>query len=363
MCPRHPRSSAVARQPRPLGPHAWTATVSLPGRSRERPPQLERVLAARRPPRCARGDAVLVDDRDPPQAASARLPEPEADLDAAVACAEAERRAAPRAADAGDAHLAPPPPPPWSSPRASAPPPRTRQDAAREGRGGSRPPVCGDLTDRRNGTLVRVSGERSSRSPWRSAHSTACTRSVTSICRKMFVRCVFTVFSLMPSRCAISLFGSPSSSSANTSRSRGEIPSSGSGASLASSRSRAAWGSSGAPPSAAARMPRTTSSAEAVLEEIAGGAGAQRRRDPAHVGERREDEHRRPGALLPDDAGRLDSVEHRHLEVHQDDVGRRACGTTRPPRRRSRPWRPLRDPAARRSRPRARRGRRRGRRR
>src|SRR4029079_10792869 len=49
--------------------------------------------------------------------------------------------------------------------------------------------------------------ERSGRRPWRSAQRTACRRSVTSICRKMLVRCVFTVFSLKARRGAIHMCG------------------------------------------------------------------------------------------------------------------------------------------------------------
>ena len=42
------------------------------------------------------------------------------------------------------------------------------------------------------------------------AQSAACVRSVTPICWKTRVRCAFTVFSLIPSSRAISLFGMPS---------------------------------------------------------------------------------------------------------------------------------------------------------
>jgi hypothetical protein len=51
---------------------------------------------------------VLVNDRDPPHAASARLPEPEANLDPAVVRAEAKRRGGTAPADAGDTHFATP---------------------------------------------------------------------------------------------------------------------------------------------------------------------------------------------------------------------------------------------------------------
>ena len=46
-----------------------------------------------------------MDDRDPPVAASARLPELEADLDSVVVRADAERRADASSAVAGDAHV------------------------------------------------------------------------------------------------------------------------------------------------------------------------------------------------------------------------------------------------------------------
>jgi hypothetical protein len=46
-----------------------------------------------------------VDDRDPPQAASSRLPEAETDLDPAVVRPNAERRRGATSAVAGDAYL------------------------------------------------------------------------------------------------------------------------------------------------------------------------------------------------------------------------------------------------------------------
>lgn len=71
----------------------------------QRPPQFEGVVATRRAPRRTSGDTVLVDDRRPPDAAPARLPEPEPQLDPAVARTEPERRACPAPAFAGDAHF------------------------------------------------------------------------------------------------------------------------------------------------------------------------------------------------------------------------------------------------------------------
>src|SRR5436305_10989979 len=72
---------------------------------REDPLQFEGVVGARRLGRGARGDAVLVDDRDPPHAASARLPEPEADLDPVVARPAAEQRRGASSAVADHAQL------------------------------------------------------------------------------------------------------------------------------------------------------------------------------------------------------------------------------------------------------------------
>ena len=56
--------------------------------------------------------------------------------------------------------------------------------------------------------------------PLRCAHRAAAVRSVTPIASKTFVRCALTVFSEIPSRRAICLFGSPSATSRRTSRSR-----------------------------------------------------------------------------------------------------------------------------------------------
>jgi hypothetical protein len=51
---------------------------------------------------------MLVNDCDPPHAASARLPEPEANLDPAVVRAKAKRRGGTAPANAGDTHFVTP---------------------------------------------------------------------------------------------------------------------------------------------------------------------------------------------------------------------------------------------------------------
>src|SRR5215218_6114235 len=63
-----------------------------------------------------------------------------------------------------------------------------------------------------------------------------------------------------------------------------------------------------------------------VLEEVAGGAGVEGVEDPRAIGERGEHHHLHllPGSL--DAASRLDPVEARHLEVHEDHVGVRVEG-------------------------------------
>ena len=155
------------------------------------------------------------------------------------------------------------------------------------------------------------------------------------------VRCDFTVFSLISSRRAISLFGSPSTSSAeHLALARREQLGSGSGSARASRTVRAARGSSGDSPRAAARMPSATSSAVDVLEQIAARARLERAQDPRAVGERREHEHRRLRAArracrrvasMPSSA--------RHVEVHEHDVGLELGARARRPPRRRRPCR------------------------
>lgn len=62
-----------------------------------------------------------------------------------------------------------------------------------------------------------------------------------------------------------------------------------------------------------------------VLEQVAAGAGLERAEDPRAVRERRQHEHGRGGMLGRDAAGRLDAVDARHVEIHQDDVRRTAA--------------------------------------
>ena len=109
----------------------------------------------------------------------------------------------------------------------------------------------------------------------------------------MLVRWDLTVFSLISSRRAISLFGIPSSSRENTSRSRGETPSSGSGALFASSNDRAARGSSGEPPCRRRADAAHDLVGGRVLQQVADRAGVERARDPPAIGERGEHEHGR----------------------------------------------------------------------
>src|SRR5262249_25667555 len=146
-------------------------------------------------------DAPLLHELHAPDAGGAALLELEPHLDAVVLGLQAQPRSCAAAARSGHAHVA----------AAAVIRQRGRRgdDERGEADGESskheksvRSPRAG-----RNGTLVPLHGARSSRSPWRSAHRTAWTRSVTPICRKMLVRCDFTVFSLMSSRRAISLFG------------------------------------------------------------------------------------------------------------------------------------------------------------
>src|SRR5437899_4075217 len=57
------------------------------------------------------------------------------------------------------------------------------------------------------------------------------------------------------------------------------------------------------------------------LEEIAGGAGAQRLGHVLLGGVHREDQDARAGGLFGDAGGRLEAVETRHGDVHDDDIG------------------------------------------
>ena len=91
------------------------------------------------------------------------------------------------------------------------------------------------------------------------------TRSSTPMRRYTLVRWDLTVFSLIPSRRAISLFGAPSATSASTSRSRFVSSSPGRRSARTARRAEAAFGESGDSPRAAARIPEMSSSGSASL--------------------------------------------------------------------------------------------------
>ena len=79
--------------------------------------------------------------------------------------------------------------------------------------GAARPaaqPSLSELCPRSRGRGSSCLRPRRSQDVLSLAQSAACVRSVTPICWKTLVRCAFTVFSLIPSRRAISLFGRPS---------------------------------------------------------------------------------------------------------------------------------------------------------
>ena len=81
-------------------------------------------------------------------------------------------------------------------------------------------------------------------------------------------------------------------------------------------------GSSGASPRAAARTAAVELVRLGVLQQVADRAGVERARGSAR--DRRTTSARRPprpGWVAAIARRRLDAVEHRHLEVHQDDVG------------------------------------------
>ena len=135
------------------------------------------------------------------------------------------------------------------------------------------------------------------------------------------MRWVLTVFSLIASSRAISLFGRPRATSASTSRSRSERSSSGEPAARSLEQRPAC-----------ARIERRLASRGGahrlselrglgVLEQVADRARVERAKDLLAVGERGEDDDGDVGLRGGDPPGRLDPVEHRHLEVHQHDVG------------------------------------------
>jgi hypothetical protein len=61
-----------------------------------------------------------------------------------------------------------------------------------------------------------------------------------------------------------------------------------------------------------------------VLEQVAGGAGSNRRQQLVIVEEARQDDHARLGDALAQRAHGRDAVEPRHHQIHQDDVGPQA---------------------------------------
>ena len=63
-----------------------------------------------------------------------------------------------------------------------------------------------------------------------------------------------------------------------------------------------------------------------VLEQVPGGAGLERGVHALLLGERGQRHHLDVVVAGADLAGRLDAVDRRHLEVHDDDVGSPALG-------------------------------------
>ena len=212
---------AVARQTRPRGPQARAVTVSAPGRScsvrlTSNEPFGRVVLAT--PFQATRRSCTSATRQTTPRTAVLDL---EPQLDAVVAALQPQlrrprrcrrhRRRAPRRGR------------PSRLPRRARP----RRATACRLRGGARAqrgcdPERSSKADhttqsaepslRPQRDLGRIGYEpRSPRSPCRSTQRIAWTRSVTPIRRKMLVKCDLTVFSLIPSRRAISLFGIPSS--------------------------------------------------------------------------------------------------------------------------------------------------------
>ena len=189
------------------------------------------------------------------------------------------------------------------------------------------------------------------------ASTTACTRSRRPSFISTFETCVLTVASPTTSASAISALDIPRASSSSTSRSRSVSSDSASGRRPTGAGSRRPTRSSswrvtagrqqrvagGDHPHGAHQLLRRD-----VLGDEAAGAGAQRLDDVLVEAERRQHQH----AMVGQPLDRLDPVEVRHPDVHQDHVRAqsRARRSTASSRRR-----PRRRPPSRRS-PRARRG-------
>ena len=107
------------------------------------------------------------------------------------------------------------------------------------------------------------------------------------------VRCALTVFSLMPSRAAICLFGSPSATRAPGPRARAADSSGGRaalGARAGSTRAARPSGASGDSPSRGGADAAQQLVGLGVLEQVADGAGVERVEDALAVGEGRQDD-------------------------------------------------------------------------
>ena len=158
-------------------------------------------------------------------------------------------------------------------------------------------------------------------SPLRSAQSAACVRSLTPIERKTLVRCAFTVFSLISSSSRDQLVGEPSRDEcehlALAHRERVERRGCDTRAQQRAAGPRIERRlSSGGGPHGLRELVRF-----GVLQQVPDSACVQRSEDLLTVGEGREHDDGDLGLLFGDPTGGLDSVEHGHLEIHEDDVG------------------------------------------
>ena len=191
--------------------------------------------------------------------------------------------------------------------------------------------AVGMSVHRRRATRARhhrelVLGPSGRRSPSRTAYSAACVRSERPSLASTCETWVLTVFSATPSSSAIRLFERPRAIRRSTSSSRG-VSSSACGArsppcAISSTTRAATAGESGAWPAWAVRIARTSSAGSDVLEQEAGGAGAQRGEQPLVLAEARQHDHARRRRRLAQPRQRRDAVEPRHREVEQHDVGR-----------------------------------------